>query len=107
MLRAIIRFSPAVPKKGDLVEVRSRVRHPMETGHRRDLNGRAVPRDILNRLTVTYGGQTVLEAEMFPAVAANPFIAFKLRAGESGPVTFTWTGDDGKSESASAQLTVG
>ena len=30
-----------------------------------------------------------------PAVAANPYIQFKFRATESGPVVLTWTEDGG------------
>jgi sulfur-oxidizing protein SoxZ len=106
MLRTIIRFVPPKPKKGDIVEVRSRVQHAMETGHRRDERGKVFPRDILHRMVVTYAGETVFEAEMHPAMAANPYIAFHMRAKESGPLVFAWTGDDGKVETVTANVVV-
>jgi len=106
MLRAIIRFVPPKPRKGEVVEVRSRVQHVMETGYRRDERGRPFPRDILNRMVATYGGETVFEARMHPAIAANPYIAFHITAEETGPVAFTWTDDAGKVETVTAELTV-
>ena len=33
-------------KKGDVIEIRALLQHPMETGYRPDLNGRILPRDI-------------------------------------------------------------
>ena len=33
--------------------------------------------------------------DMSPAIAANPFVSFFARAGESGTVVLRWTGDEG------------
>jgi len=33
---------------------------------------------------------------MYPAVAANPYFAFYVKASESGTFDFTWTDDKGK-----------
>ena len=45
-------------------------------------------------------------AELFPAVAANPFIAFSTVATESGTLSFEWTGDNGFVASESVSITV-
>jgi sulfur-oxidizing protein SoxZ len=37
----------------------------------------------------------VLQAELFPAIAANPFFEFSVRAVESGTLDFVWKGDHG------------
>jgi sulfur-oxidizing protein SoxZ len=80
--------------------------HPMETGYRRDVSGKVIPRDILNKLTCTYDGTEIFRAEFFPAVAANPFISFTTVATKTGAIVFTWTDDAGKTISETAQLTV-
>jgi sulfur-oxidizing protein SoxZ len=54
-----------------------------------------VPRDILRRFTCRYDGETVFSAELFPAVAANPYLAFHVRAEGSGTLEFEWQGDNG------------
>jgi sulfur-oxidizing protein SoxZ len=48
----------------------------------------------------------VFSADLFPAVSANPFIAFTLVATTSGTVAFTWTDDAGETQTASAEITV-
>jgi sulfur-oxidizing protein SoxZ len=98
---------PATAKRGEIVEIRTLVRHPMETGFRRTHLGAPVPRDIITRLVCNYNGVEVFRAEFHPAIAANPFVAFSTIATESGIIAFTWTGDNGYSHTASAAITVG
>ena len=67
----------------------------METGLRKDANGNPIPRKILNNFTCTVNGKQVFSADFETAISANPYIQFKFRAEESGPVVLTWTDDDG------------
>jgi sulfur-oxidizing protein SoxZ len=83
-------------KKGDLVEVKALVSHIMETGLRK----------ILNKFTCTANGKEVFSADFEPAISANPYIQFKFRAQESGPVVLTWTDDDGTKIVGEESLTV-
>lgn len=98
---------PATAKPGEIIEIRTLVRHRMETGFRRTQLGAVVPRDIISRLVCTYNGIEIFRAELHPAIAANPFIAFSTIAIESGTIAFTWSGDNGYSVTASAAITVG
>jgi sulfur-oxidizing protein SoxZ len=93
-------------KKGDLVEVKALVSHIMETGQRKDSKGEVIPRKILNKFTCTVNGKEVFSADFEPAVAANPYIQFKFKATESGPVVLTWTDDDGSKIVGEEKLTV-
>lgn len=86
---------PAQAKRGDVVEIRTTIGHAMETGHRPDAEGRLVPRDIVTRFECRLDGVVVFAADLFPAVAANPYVAFPLRADRSGTLVFTWEGDRG------------
>ena len=97
---------PARAKKGEVVEVKTLISHPMETGYRRTERGGAVPRDLIRRFVCAYNGVEVFQAELHPAIAANPFIAFSLVATETGTLTFTWTGDNGFSATETAAITV-
>src|SRR6516225_688910 len=95
---------PEKAKKGELIEIKTLITHPMETGQRKDDNGKLVPRLIVNSLDVTFNGKPVLSAKLEPAVAANPYMAFWLRPEESGTLKFTWTDDAKESWSAEAKI---
>jgi sulfur-oxidizing protein SoxZ len=105
MARALINV-PATAKKGELIEIKVLIQHPMETGFRTGADGKLIPRDIIQKFRCTYGGQEVFSAELFPAIAANPFFSFSTIATESGQVVFRWTDNAGKEESQTADIAV-
>lgn len=97
---------PTSAKSGDVIEIKTLVQHVMETGFRRDELGRAVPRDIINTFVVTYAGGEIFRMDLFPGVAANPYIAFPTVASETGDVVFAWTDDRGTTLTETRRLTV-
>ena len=105
MTRVLINLPPRA-KRGEVIEIKTLIAHPMETGYRLGPTGAVIPRDIINRFTCTYNGQEVFRADLFPAVAANPFIAFFAVATESGELAFSWTDDHGETQTEARQITI-
>ena len=97
---------PRKAKRGEIIEIKTLMSHIMETGYRHTSEGEAVPRDIITSFTCRYNGSEIFRAELFPAIAANPFLAFFTVATESGTLDFEWTGDNGFSATATAKITV-
>jgi sulfur-oxidizing protein SoxZ len=99
-----------VPKsaaKGEIIEIKTLISHKMETGLRKGKDGKIIPRQIINKFTCTLNGKEVFSADWHPAISANPYMAFNLRATESGKLEFTWVDDDGSKYTKSANLAVG
>src|SRR6266404_4878244 len=97
---------PARAKRGDIIEIKTLMSHIMETGYRHTATGQLVPRDIITSFTCRYNGTEIFRADLFPAIAANPFISFFTVATESGKFEFEWIGDRGFTETASASISV-
>lgn len=97
---------PARAGRGEVIEIKTLISHAMETGYRRSQLGARVPRDIIRLFVCTYNGTEIFRAELHPAIAANPFIAFSTVATESGTLAFHWTGDNGFSVTESATIVV-
>lgn len=93
-------------KRGDVVEIKTLITHPMESGQRKDADGKTIPRMIINRMAVTLNGKQVFEARLEPAISANPYLSFFLKCTQSGTLEFTWTDDNGGLYKASQTLTV-
>lgn len=104
-VRALLRV-PDTARPGDLMEVRLLMQHPMETGFRPDAGGRTVPRNILRRIEARFEGELVFAADLFPAITANPYIAFPLRATKTGTLAVTIEGDHGALQRETALITV-
>ena len=105
MARVLINL-PARARRGEVIEIKTLITHPMETGYRLGPTGAAIPRDIIHRFACTYNGEKVFGAELYPAIAANPFIAFFTVATESGEIAFSWTDDRGQTQTEVRQITV-
>ena len=105
MARVLISFLPRA-KRGEIIEIKTLIQHPMETGYRLDNKGAAIPRDIISRFTCAYNGDEVFRAELFPAISANPFIAFSTVATESGELVFSWIDDGSQIQSEIRQIIV-
>ena len=97
---------PAKAKRGDIIEIKTLMSHIMETGYRHLASGEVVPRDIITSFICRYNGAEIFRADLYPAVAANPFVAFFTVATESGKFEFEWIGDKGFFETASASIVV-
>lgn len=104
MIQPRVRVPPTV-KKGEVIEIKTLLSHPMETGYRRDAQGRLIPRHILHTFTCTYNGEQVFRADWHPAVAANPSLAFYAVATESGRLRSEWIDDIGTVYATEADIT--
>jgi sulfur-oxidizing protein SoxZ len=105
MARALINV-PMNAKRGDIIEIKALISHPMETGYRTGPDGALVPRDIINRFVCTYNGQEIFSADLFPAIAANPFFSFTTLATETGRIAFRWIDDKGQAHLETAEIVV-
>lgn len=97
---------PDTAARGEVIEIKTLISHPMESGFRLDSVGKPIPRNILKEFKCLYNGEEVFRAEFFPAVTANPFLTFFTTATESGTIEFFWTDQNGEVTSEQASITV-
>ena len=105
MARALLTV-PKTARRGEVIEIRALIAHPMETGYRPGADGQTLPRDLIRRFTCRYDGEVVFAAELYAAVAANPYLAFTTVATASGTLEFVWEGDNGFAQTERAAIAV-
>lgn len=98
--------APRKAKVGDVMEIKTLISHPMETGLRKGKDGKPIPRRIINKFEAAYNGRPVFQAELEPAISANPYLSFPVKADESGTLEFKWTDDNGDVYTAKKKLKV-
>ena len=86
---------PASAKVGDVIEIKTLISHVMETGQRKDPDGKPIPRSIINAFSARFAGQEVFSAELQPGISANPYISFFMKVPGPGEFEFTWVEDGG------------
>jgi sulfur-oxidizing protein SoxZ len=87
-------------------DVRVLMTHPMETGQRKDAEGKIVPLHFIQTVTVKLNGRTVIEGQVSQAISRNPVFSFRLKGGAKGDkVEVSWLdnkGETNKTETAVA-----
>ncbi|MEZ0121168.1 MAG: thiosulfate oxidation carrier complex protein SoxZ [Candidatus Reddybacter sp.] len=90
--------------KKDITKVKMLIKHPMETGRRKDQDGNVIPGLYITEVSASHNSQPVFYAEVGQAVSKDPYMAFSFKGGMSGDkVSITWidsSGATGKGEAA-------
>lgn len=97
---------PATATKGEVIEIRTLVSHPMDNGYNYNRDGTLIPRQIINTMFVTYNGVEVFRTNFPVATAENPYVSFFTVATETGTLEFTWLDDDGSVYKGTRDITV-
>ena len=86
-------------------EVKSLMRHPMETGLRKDQAGESIPAHFIEEVQVAHNGTVVMQAHWGAAVSANPFLGVRFAGGAVGDeVTVTWRDNLGETGEGSTKI---
>jgi sulfur-oxidizing protein SoxZ len=90
---------------GGHTDVRVLMTHPMETGMRKDPDGKLVPAHFIQTLLVKVNGKTVMEGQISQAVSRNPVFSFRLKGGAKGDkIEVSWLDNHGESNSTEAAV---
>ncbi len=92
--------------KGDTVVVKALIKHPMETGLRKDKKtGKVIPAHFIQEVSCKHNGKNVLVAEWGPAVSKNPYLSFSFKGGKSGDaVSISWVDNTGGKDATEAKI---
>jgi len=88
-----------IPKSaapGEVVVIKTLISHDMESGQRKDKDGKVIPRQIINKFTCEFNGKPVFSCDIDPAISANPYFEFSAKVMESGTFKFAWVDDNGE-----------
>jgi sulfur-oxidizing protein SoxZ len=92
--------------QGDKALVRVLMSHEMESGQRKDADGKTVPAHFIQQVTVKHNGKIVLSAQWGTAVSKNPFLQFTFAGAKPGDkIQVTWI--DNKGDTRTDETTIG
>ena len=90
---------------GEKVEVKVLMAHDMETGQRKDSDGKLVPAKFIERVKVACKGKDVLSADWGPSVSKNPFLSFRFEGAAKGDkIQITWMDSTGETRTDEAVI---
>lgn len=97
---------PERARRGQPLEIRIAILHPMETGFRVDDRGRKIPRNVIHHLRCSYNGEEVFTVELGSGIAATPTLSCQAVAVDSGEFVLAWEDEAGEHAEARFPITV-
>jgi len=102
-----IRLSvPGLATTGEVVDIRTIIGHPMETGFRHNSRGLLIPVRIAEWFRCTMNGELAFSVKLEPAISANPYFAFNLKVPRTAQLHFEWIDTTGEVYSDDATIIV-
>lgn len=101
-MAATIKIKIKAKEKKGVVKAKLLIKHPMESGMRKDKDGNLIPIHHLTEVKVDYKGDTIFQGEFGTGVSKDPFVAFVFAGTEGETLTVTALdskGISGKKES--------
>ena len=88
--------------KNGACEVKALLKHPMETGLRKDKKtGKVIPAHYIQEVTCQHNGKEVMNAVWGGAISTNPYLFFKIDGAKKGDrITVSWVDNTGAKESS-------
>ncbi len=91
--------------KDGVVVVKALIKHPMETGLRKDKKtGEKIPAHFIKEVVITANGTEVMSADWNFSISKNPYLSFSYKGAAGDKVKLTWTDNQDKSESIEAEV---
>ena len=86
-------------------DVRVLMTHPMETGQRKDSDGKLIPLHFIQQLTVKLNGRTVVEGQTSQGISRNPVFSFRIKGGAKGDrIEVAWLDNNGETNKTEATV---
>src|SRR5436190_18768225 len=86
---------PTGIRRGDVIDVRALVEHPMATGLFRDARGNPIPAYLINDAGVAYGDREAAHLVCSCAIGRDPSVEVSLRAHLEAPLPLRWRDNKG------------
>ena len=86
-------------------DVRVLMSHPMETGQRKDSDGKLIPLHFIQQVTVKLNGRTVVEGQISQGISRNPVFSFRIKGGAKGDrIEVSWLDNNGETNKTEAAV---
>lgn len=103
-MAAKIKVKVKAKEKKGIVKAKVLIKHPMESGMRKDSSGNLIPIHHLKEVVVDYKGETVFHGEFGTGVSKDPFVSFSFK-GTKGE-TFNVAAVDSKGVTGGGDITI-
>lgn len=87
-------------------EVKALIKHPMETGLRKDKKtGKVIPAHFIQEVSCQHNGKEIMTGAWGGAISTNPYLSFIFDGASKGDtISLSWVDNTGAKDSAEGQV---
>ena len=87
-----------------IVDVKSLMKHPMETGLRKDKDGNIIPPHFIQEIVAENNGAVVFSGSFNTSISKDPYLSFQYSGKKGDKLTLSWTDNQGQKESSTVDV---
>ncbi len=91
-------------ERNGVVDVKSLMKHPMETGLRKDKSGNKIPEHWIQDVSAESNGQVVFSAAFNTSISKDPYLAFGFAGKKGDMLKLSWKDNTGATESVETKI---
>jgi sulfur-oxidizing protein SoxZ len=91
--------------EGGVATVHAFIKHPMETGNRKNPSGKTIPAHFIREVVCLHEDRQVLAAHWGPGISRNPYLSFRFAGAKAGErLVLRWEDNQGGRDSVEVVL---
>lgn len=91
-------------ERNGLVDVKALMKHPMETGLRKDKDGNKIPEHWIQDVTAESAGKVVFTAAFNTSISKDPYLSFAYAGKKGDTLTLSWKDSAGATDSTEVKI---
>lgn len=103
-MKTLIKVKPKKYNVGDIVKVDFIAIHPMETGLRKNKEGKVIPAEYIDEVKFFFNGKMFTNMSVWESVSTNPYLSVNFKVTEAGEITVKYKDNKGTSGEKSKKI---
>lgn len=103
-MKSLIKIKPRKYSVGDVVRVDFIAIHPMDTGLRKDKEGKVIPANYIEEVKFYFNDEMFTQMAVWESVSTNPYLSVNFKVPESGKITAKYKTNLGESGEKSKRV---
>jgi len=91
-------------ERNGVVDVKTLMKHPMETGLRKDKDGKKIPEHWIQDVSAESGGKTVFTASFNTSISKDPYLSFAFAGKKGDTLVMSWKDSAGATDTAEVKI---
>jgi sulfur-oxidizing protein SoxZ len=91
-------------ERAGVVDVKALMKHPMETGLRKNKDGNKIPPHFIQEVVAESNGAVVFSGFFNTSISKDPYLSFQYGGKKGDKLTLSWTDNQGQKDAETVDV---